>query len=840
MKWSDHLLPRLILPALMTSFCITGAIAGVRSLGWLQNIELSLFDRMVRLQSSGELDDRFLVVEITDEDLQAFREIYLTDDVVATALENLQQYNPAIIGLDIYRNIPNPPGTTRLAKQLLKENVFAIYNPQHGIPIDETTGKINERQGFNLVIIDSDNVQRRNLLALQYQDGDKTVDLYSFGLLISQAYLGIPEHPIKLTAKGVSLGDSYIPPIEVNSGGYQLPKSEARGWQALLQFSSQEYLAQSITISDVVSGNFDPALVQDRIVLIGSTAKTQRDTFITPYSVSRTDDYLTPGVFLHAQAIQQILNSIGGKHSYFIFWTEGQELVWIFLWAALGGASPWLFNSFRLFAGVSFTVCAVFGGCSYGLFLGGVWVPVAAPAIALTASWGCVLAYRLFYEEKYDVLTGLPNRRSFLQALSTFNPTIKSSTENDLFAVLSVDIDRFKSINESYGHYYGDTILKAVVTRIRLQLNHHFKVARMGANEFGILINQPHTEQQIIELVKNIENQLKEPFDIDQKKVYLSCSTGVAFHSNEEYISAEELWLQAHTAMNRAKKMTKSSYQVFSAGMQTQSLARLTIESDLRQAIESQEFQLLYQPIFSLKTNTLQGFEALVRWNSPTRGLVSPNDFIKIAEETDLILPISQWILEEGCRQFKAWKDIFNFDDSLTISINLSSRQFSQVNLKEQIEKILASTSLNPTNLKLEITESMVIEDIEDAIKLLNDLKTLNIKLSIDDFGTGYSSLSYLDDFPVDTIKIDRSFIRKISRIESSLAIPHAVIKLGHNLGMDIIAEGIENIEQLDILRELDCEFGQGFLFSTPLSAEDAKDFIVRFTRHQFNPNFCQ
>jgi diguanylate cyclase (GGDEF)-like protein len=824
----------------MTSFCLTGAIASVKTLGWLQNIELSLFDQMVRLQAAGEVDDRFLVVEITDEDLQKFREIYLTDEVVATALEKLQQQNPAIIGLDIYRNIPNPPGTTRLAQQLLKENVFAIYNPQHGIPVDETTGKIKARQGFNLVIIDSDNVQRRNLLALQYQEDNKNVDLYSFGLLISQAYLGAKQYPIKLEPTGLGLGERYIPPIEVNSGGYQLPQSEARGWQALLQFSSQEYLAPSITISDVVSGNFDPRLVQGKIVLIGSTAKTQKDTFITPYSVSRTEDYLTPGVFLHAQAIQQILNTVEGKNSFFSFWTESQELVWIFFWATLGGATPWLFNRFRLFVGVSLGGFLIFGGCSYGLFLAHVWVPIAAPAIALTASWGCVLAYRLFYEEKYDVLTGLPNSRSFLQALSTFNPTIQASTENDLFAVLSVDIDRFKSINESYGHYYGDTLLKLVVQRIRSQLKNRFKLARMGANEFGILINTPQSQQQIIEIVRHIENQLKEPFDIDQKKLYLTCSTGVALHASHDCISAEELWLQAHTAMNRAKKLTKSSYQVFSAGMQTQSLDRLTIESDLRQAIEFQEFQLLYQPIFSLKTNTLQGFEALVRWNSPTRGLVSPNDFINIAEETDLILPISQWVLEEGCRQFKAWQETFHLDNSLTISINLSSRQFGQSNLKEQIEKTLTKTNLNPKSLKLEITESMVIEDIEDTIKLLNDLKTLNVKLSIDDFGTGYSSLSYLNDFPVDTIKIDRSFVKKISRIESSLAIPNAVIELGHNLGMDIIAEGIENIEQLDILRELDCEFGQGFFFSMPLSASAAQDFIIRFSRNTFNPEFHQ
>ncbi|WP_051188840.1 EAL domain-containing protein [[Leptolyngbya] sp. PCC 7376] len=826
------------MPALVASLSITGGVLGAKYLGWLQTIELNALDRMIRLQAMvGDrpttLDDRFLIVEIDDQDLQNFQQIPLTDDIVATALENLQKHDPKVIGLDIYRNIPNPPGTKRLATQLAKENLIAIYNPQHGLPLDSSGENIQENQGFNLVIIDSDNIQRRKLLALRSENRP----LYSFGLLVSQVYLGESDHPIELEDNGLKLGSHYIPAINQHSGGYRLPASEARGWQTLLQFSAQQQIAQSVTISDIVAETFDPELVQDRIVLIGSTAKTQKDTFMTPYSVSKTDGHLTPGVFLHAQAIQKILDTATDGDHFFSYWTEGQEFVWIFIWASIGGATTWLFYRTKLFVGVSIGNVTILCGSSYLLFLSNVWIPVAAPIIALFVSWSSVLAYRLFYEEKYDVLTGLQNRDSFLQQVSLSNASLTDPSNTGAIAVLSVDIDRFKSINESYGHYHGDAILKQVVQRLRSQLPQDRQLARMGANEFGILVSNLTTDTAVIDIVDNIKRKLKEPFQINEQKLYLTCSTGVALHTSETCITAEDLWLQAHTAMNRAKTSRRGNYEIFAAGMQTQSLNRLTLESDLRQAIEQDEFQLVYQPIFAMDTGLLQGFEALVRWHSPTRGLVSPNRFISIAEETDLILPIGQWVLEEGCRQFKEWQETLNLDERLVLSINLSSRQFSQSNLKKSVETILKNTGLDASSLKLEVTESMVMDDIKETIKTLNELKTLNVKLSIDDFGTGYSSLSYLNDFPVDTLKIDRSFVSKISEKASSLAIPSAVIALGHNLGMDIVAEGIENISQFQILKSLNCEYGQGFFFAKPLERKAVTPFLKKWNNHPFDPD---
>jgi len=828
-KWSDHLLPRLILPALIASLGITAAIAVARNLGWLQNLELTAFDRMVRLQPVTEPDDRFLVVEIRDADLQAFQQIPLSDATIAQALATIQEHNPRVIGLDIYRDIPNPPGTEILKTQLSQENVILInkLTSDYSIP---RPPEIAARSGFNIFVIDPDNVQRRNMLAVRT---DKTH--LSFGLLVAQAYLGAAQYPVELDGVGLSFGPHYFPAINVNSGGYQLPESEAKGWQTLLTFASEPNIAASITISDLLAGNFDPKDIEDKIVLLGSTAESQKDSFLTPYSASRTDGHMTPGVFLHAQAIQQILSTVDNGNHFFAFWTEGQEMVWIFAWACFGGASTWLFYRTRLFITVSVLGSLGLAAGGYGLFLMNVWVPIAAAAIAFIASWSSVLAYRLFYEEKYDVLTGLPNGRYFLDQLSKINHSLPSENTERQIAVLAIDINRFKSINESYGHYYGDTVLKQIVKRICDLIEDEILLARMGANEFALLIKSPKFKQEVIDIIHAIEKSLSEPFFIEQKQHYLTCSTGVAFYRKDEQITPEALWLKAHTAMNRAKQSHKNQYKIFAEGMQTQSIDRLTIESDLRQAIANQEFELLYQPIFSLKTDILKGFEALVRWNSPSRGVVSPNDFINIAEETDLIIPISKWVLEEGCRQFKEWQNELGLDASITISINLSSRQFSQNNLKSQVEQILDSTGLDPSALKLEITESTVMDDIEEAAKMLKDLKTLNVRLSVDDFGTGYSSLSYLSTFPIDTLKIDRSFVEKIQTGNDNLAIPNALVMLGHSLDMDIIAEGIETVEQLEILRQIGCEFGQGFYFSKPLNKADATTFIKRWSHNKFD-----
>lgn len=838
LKWSDHLLPRLILPALVVSLGITGVVAGAKYFGWLQTLELDIFDRLIRLQGEwsdrpdpGD-DERFLIVEINDEDLQQFRQIPLADDVVATALQNLQRHNPRVIGLDIYRNIPNPPGTERLATELVKPNVVNIYNPQYGLPI-AADGSLVPNQGFNLVIIDPDNTQRRNLLALR----NEGFELYAFSLMVSQMYLGVADYPVQLNEHSLMLGEHKIPTINQHSGGYLLPDSEVRGWQTLLEFSDQQQIAPSVTISEVVAGKVEPEMVRDKIILIGSTARSQKDNFITPYSRGRTDSHLTPGVFLHAQAIQRLLDTAAGQKRYFKYWTEGQELVWIFIWAMAGGASTWVFYRTKLFVGVSSGNLLLLLGCGYGAFLGNIWIPMAAPAIAFIGSWSSVLAYRLFYEEKYDVLTGLPNRGSFLRRIAFGATLFENQSMTGAIAVLSVDIDRFKSINESYGHYHGDTILKQVVQRLHSQLPADCQLARMGANEFGILVPNLDQDVDVVEIVEKIKGKLKEPFHLGEQKLYLTCSTGVALYPRETIVTAEDLWLQAHTAMNRAKTSRRGTYEIFAAGMQAQSLNRLTIESDLRQAIERQEFQLLYQPIFALDSGLLQGFEALVRWNSPTRGLVSPNRFISIAEETDLILPIGEWVLEEGCRQLKQWQRNLNLHEDFTISINLSSRQFSQNNLKATIERILTNTRLDARSLKLEVTESMVMEDIDETIRTLNDLKTLDIQLSIDDFGTGYSSLSYLNDFPVDTLKIDRSFVNRMGNDAASYAIPSAVIALGHNLGMDIVAEGIENISQFHILKQLNCQYGQGFFFAKPLKQEAAVKFIRKWHNHPFDPD---
>jgi EAL domain-containing protein (putative c-di-GMP-specific phosphodiesterase class I) len=313
---------------------------------------------------------------------------------------------------------------------------------------------------------------------------------------------------------------------------------------------------------------------------------------------------------------------------------------------------------------------------------------------------------------------------------------------------------------------------------------------------------------------------------LNQQEISTTVSIGIAISEPEEAIQADDLIRNAHTAMNRAKALGKDRHEIFSAGMRTQVINRLQLESDLRQAIKKQEFVLYYQPILDLKTETIIGFEALVRWQSPERGFVSPGEFIPLAEETGLIIPLGEWILKQACQQMHQWHQQFSREIPLIISVNLSIRQFSQPNLVEMVAQTIRETNLVPNSLKLEITESMVMDNVESAIEILESLKALNLRLSMDDFGTGYSSLSYLHRFPMDTIKVDQSFVRRIKDNGDDSEIARTVVMLGHNLGMDIIAEGIETVNQKQILQSLDCEYGQGYLFSKPVPVELVPDLL--------------
>jgi diguanylate cyclase (GGDEF)-like protein/PAS domain S-box-containing protein len=439
---------------------------------------------------------------------------------------------------------------------------------------------------------------------------------------------------------------------------------------------------------------------------------------------------------------------------------------------------------------------------------------------------------QLLYDAFHDGLTGLANRTLFMEHLHL---TIERSKRRPdaTFALLFLDLDRFKIINDSLGHSAGDKLLKLIGERLEKTLRPGDLIARLGGDEFTILLNELDDKSDAFRIAERIQEDLKAPFDLSDRKVFTSASIGIAL-SSSGHSQAEDMLRDADVAMYRAKAKGKAQYQIFDRTMHQNALQQLKFETEMRYALERGEFSLHYQPIIELKTNDLKGFEALVRWNHPTRGMVSPMEFIPTAEENGLILPLGKWILQESCRQLRKWQNHNSLAATIAISVNLSSKQFLQPDLSQQVAAVLEETGLSPSCLKLEITESHFLDNTEMAIVTMNRLRELGIEISLDDFGTGYSSLSYLHRLPIDYLKIDRSFVSRMEEKKENAEIVHTIIKLAQNLKMKVIAEGIETAEQLNLLKKLNCEYGQGYFFSKPLKA--AAVALVNSAKADFQP----
>ena len=430
---------------------------------------------------------------------------------------------------------------------------------------------------------------------------------------------------------------------------------------------------------------------------------------------------------------------------------------------------------------------------------------------------------QLLYLALHDALTGLPNRALFMKQLEDDLQRTQRE-EKYCFAVLFLDCDRFKLVNDSLGHLVGDQLLIEIAHRLVDCLHTTDTLARMGGDEFAILLKDVTDINTASRIVEYIQAKLVQPFQLDEREIFINASIGIVL-GTPNYEKPEHLLRDADTAMYRAKALGKARHQVFDAEMHAHALELLQLENDLRRAVERNEFVVHYQPIVCLSTGRISGFEALVRWCHPEQGFISPGFFIPTAEETGLIVPIGQWVLREACQQMQRWRQNNEMGGAAhlqTISVNLSPKQFSQLDLLKDIDQILQETGLMGSDLKLEITEGAIMENAESAAVLLQQLKERQIQLSIDDFGTGYCSLSYLHRFPVDTLKIDRSFVSRIGQAGENLEIVQAVVALADNLGMDPIAEGVETSNQLAHLRALNCEFGQGYFFAEPLDRDTA------------------
>jgi diguanylate cyclase (GGDEF)-like protein len=440
---------------------------------------------------------------------------------------------------------------------------------------------------------------------------------------------------------------------------------------------------------------------------------------------------------------------------------------------------------------------------------------------------------QLIHDALHDSLTGLPNRALLIERIE-FAIAHAKRNPSYRYGLLFIDLDRFKVVNDSLGHFIGDQLLIAVSNLLHECVRENDLVSRLGGDEFVILLDGIDNVQDVTSIGERIQQKLRSPFELEGQHIFTSASIGIVF-SSDEYGNPADLMRDADIAMYRSKDEGKARYTIFDQKMYDETLKLVELENNLRFALKRGELAMHYQPIISVDSNNLVGFEALIRWHHPERGLISPVEFIPIAEDTGLIVEIGEWLLKEACQQLQVWRQQFAFIpkiNSLKMSINLAIQQLQEPDFINKLDQILVETGLDGSSLRLEITESVLIEPEGNIQNTLRKIKNRNIKLSIDDFGTGYSSLSYLRRFPIDNLKIDRSFIHQMNFDSENFEIVRLIITLAKTLGMKTISEGVETSLQLNQLKGLGCEFAQGYLFSIPLAPKEIESMLVKYPKY--------
>jgi diguanylate cyclase (GGDEF)-like protein/PAS domain S-box-containing protein len=432
-------------------------------------------------------------------------------------------------------------------------------------------------------------------------------------------------------------------------------------------------------------------------------------------------------------------------------------------------------------------------------------------------------ADKLLHDAFHDALTGLPNRGLFLDRLE-HRLALEKRRHRTSFSVLVLDIDRFKVINDSLGHVLGDQLLIEVGRRLQAALRPGDTVARLSGDEFTILLEDVPTTEAARKVAERLHEELRTPFLLGEQEVFSGASIGIA-HGSAAYARPEDILRDADTALYRAKAQGRGRCVEFDASMHDRVVELLHLETALRRALDRREFRLHYQPVVSLSTGQITGAEALLRWKHPERGLVPPLDFIPLAEETGLIVEIGAWVLKEACRQMKEWQDKLG-QPNLEIGVNLSSREFQVAGLVAQIADVLQETGLSPRSLRLEVTESLLMDKHPRVAQTMTELRAMGVRIDLDDFGTGYSSLSYLHQFPIDTLKIDRSFVQRIGSTDEALEIVNTILALASSLDMEVVAEGVENEQQLELLRQMHCSYAQGYHLSRPIESSQFEELL--------------
>jgi diguanylate cyclase (GGDEF)-like protein len=850
---------RLGLRTLLVGFLVLSSLLVIRYFDGLTNLELHAYDYMVRWRSDIGADPRLLIIEIREKDIQNQQRWPLSDQTIADLLNTLMESEPAAVGLDIYRDFPQPPGNQALIDTFKKHpqiiTIRSLGLPGISAPTPAPKGVDENQIGFNDIAQDADGVLRRNLLYA----GDNTNETFtSFSMRLTSLFLlpkdiwlsNDPDYPT-----GIRLGKALFLPMQSDAGAYQ--QEDTEGYQIMLAYRSTETIAHTVSLTDILEKKVDPELIKGKVVLIGTNASSAKDWFITPYSPAGEEHFYIPGVHIHAYKVSQLISAATGdwqaqkagflQNPILSFWYEWQELLWIIIWSILGGA---LFWSIRRPQHVIIAIVIVLGiliASSLFLFQQAIWIPVIAPLLGFTLIGIGTLVTRYIYYAFYDRLTDLPNRTLFFQRLSHLNE--QKNKPDNYIAVILIEVERFKTINVVLGHRVGDQLLLLFAQRLEIALKDNKILAqntlqclgRISGTEFGILFNLKENEIPLAaNIAQELHNDMTKAFHLQYEDIFTHANIGIAFATPED---KRDLLRDARAAMSRAKLLDKGEPELFETAMEDRAIEQFCLERDLRRVLSRYqsnksivgkprdpylpEFLIYYQPLIRLDTGCIAGFEALVRWEHPERGIVSPAEFIPVCEETNLIIPIGEWVLRQACLQMRRWQQAFPEYERLIISVNLSSKQFSHPFLLPSIQSALHDSDLSPDSLKLELTESAVMEDVNSTLTILHNLKALNIHLSIDDFGTGYSSLAYLTQFPVDTLKVDQSFIRLMDSSPKNKVIVETIIALAHNMKMEVISEGIETKQQRDTLMEMDSEYGQGYYFAKPLLTEEAEALLA-------------